>query len=229
MKIYYIGLSKMNEKIHFIFMGKPSAGKGTSGQLIAKLHDLVEVSTGEALREIAQSGTPLGEKVEKIISTGNLVDDELITEILKQKLDSINKGIILDGYPRDITQAKTLENFFKVDYVIYFDAEDDVVINRITGRRTCPKCGKIYHIVTIKPKVDGICDVCGSILKTREDDTEEVMIKRLANYREKTEPVIDFYKQKGLLKVFNANPAFPDLKDDLINFFDELINKVREK
>jgi adenylate kinase len=194
-----------------IFLGPPGAGKGT---LAARALDIVKVphiSTGNIFRAAIAAKSPLGLTVKAIIDAGKLVDDETTIALVKERLgqDDAQKGYILDGFPRTIPQAEALAGFSAVDKVVNFDLEDDLVLQRLGGRRTCRNCGFNHHILFGKPKKEGICDSCGGELYIRDDDREEAIAKRLEVYREQTEPLIDFYRKKGLLIDVDAGPA-PD-------------------
>ncbi len=210
--------------MNFVFIGKPFAGKGTYAQYLKEVFDLVQISTGDVLREVSELDSELGKQVKDTINKGDLVNDELISKILQEKLSKITKGVILDGYPRNIEQAKTLESFFKIDYVIYFNPLNKTIIDRITKRRTCSNCGRIFHTVNIIPRVQGICDYCNGKLSIRKDNNIEAIQKRLDLFDQKTSSLINFYREKGILKTFDDNRPFLELKEDLRIFFENLIN-----
>jgi len=196
-----------------IFLGPPGAGKGT---LAVKAVDLVKVphiSTGVIFRSAIAAQSPLGLKVKAIIDGGRLVDDETTIELVKERLvqTDAQKGYILDGFPRTIGQAEALAGFSAVDKVVNFDIPDSGVLERLSGRQVCRKCGANYHIVFNKPVKEGVCNSCGGEVYVREDDREEAIRKRLEVYREQTAPLIEFYRKKGLLIDVDARPGVEEV------------------
>ncbi|MEZ0322766.1 MAG: adenylate kinase [Hydrogenothermaceae bacterium] len=183
-----------------IFLGPPGAGKGTQAQLLQERLGFIQISTGDLLREAVKNQTPLGVKAKSYMDEGKLVPDDLIIDLIKEKLSQIgDRNVILDGFPRTVTQAKALSDLLskigrKIDGVILFDIKEDEVVKRLSGRRVCPSCGAIYHIIYNPPKEDEICDRCGTKLIQREDDKEEVIRKRFKVYIDQTAPLIDYYK-----------------------------------
>jgi adenylate kinase len=192
-----------------VFLGPPGAGKGTLAAKAVELLQIPHISTGAIFRTAIANKTPLGLKVKEIIDAGRLVDDETTIALVRERLAEADaqKGYILDGFPRTIAQAEALEGFSKIDRVVNFDIPDAAVIERLSGRRVCKNCGANYHILFSKPKKDGICDLCGSELYTRDDDKPEAIQKRLEVYRAQTAPLIDYYRKKGLLVDVDARPA----------------------
>ena len=188
-------------KTKLIFLGPPGSGKGTYAQRIGPKLGIPHISTGELFRENMKNGTELGKKVEAIIKAGNLVSDDITIAMLAERLrqDDAENGFILDGFPRTIPQAEALEGITELDAAVNMDVPDEVVITRLSARESCRKCGKIYNKLFLKPTVAGICDACGGELYTRKDDMPEVIQERLKVYCELTQPLIDFYKNKGLL------------------------------
>jgi adenylate kinase len=168
-----------------------------------------QISTGAIFRAAIAAKTPLGLKVKAIIDEGKLVDDETTVALVRERLsqDDTKKGYILDGFPRTIAQAEALATFSKIDKVINFDIPDAAVIERLSGRRVCKNCGANYHVLFQKPKKEGICDSCGGELYIRDDDRSEAIQKRLEVYRAQTAPLIEYYRQKGLLVDVDARPA----------------------
>lgn len=192
-----------------IFLGPPGAGKGT---LAAKAVDILkapQISTGAIFRSAIAAASPLGLKVKAIIDAGKLVEDETTIELVKERLsqDDVQKSYILDGFPRTIPQAEALAKFSSVDKVVNFDIPDSLILKRLGGRRVCRKCGYNFHIVFDKPAVEGVCDHCGGEVYTRDDDKEAAIEKRLEVYRLQTAPLIDYYRDKGLLVDIDASPA----------------------
>jgi adenylate kinase len=184
-----------------IFLGPPGAGKGTISDLAVDKLGLPHISTGDLFRAAVKNGTPLGLKVKDIMASGGLVPDELTIELVKERLSlsDCKVGWILDGFPRTIPQAEALEKIASVDSVVNFDVADAIVVDRLSGRRMCRSCGKIYHVKNMPPKVEGVCDVDGGELYTRDDDKAAAIQVRLDTYRKSTEPLIDWYGKKGKL------------------------------
>ena len=207
--------------LRLVFLGPPGAGKGTIAQRLCTTHRLLQISTGDLLREEAKRKTELGNKVKAIMESGKYVDDSIVAELVENKLKELGteKGFILDGFPRTITQAETLENIldkvgFELNGAFDIEATDETIIERLSGRRSCGKCGKIYHLKNIPPKEEGKCDDCGSEVVQRNDDKPDVVKTRLETYREKTAPLVKYYEDKGLLKVVDANG---EIKENMEN------------
>lgn len=195
--------------MNLIFLGPPGAGKGTLAARAVEILGIPQISTGAIFRAAIAAKTPLGLKVKAIIDEGKLVDDETTVALVRERLsqDDTKKGYILDGFPRTIAQAEALATFSKIDKVINFDIPDAAVIERLSGRRVCKNCGANYHVLFQKPKKEGICDSCGGELYIRDDDRSEAIQKRLEVYRAQTAPLIEYYRQKGLLVDVDARPA----------------------
>jgi adenylate kinase len=192
-----------------IFLGAPGAGKGTLAARAVGILGLPHISTGAIFRSAIAAKSPLGLKVKAIIDAGKLVDDETTIALVKERLgqEDVQKGYILDGFPRTIPQAEALAKFSSVDKAVNFDLPDSAVLERLGGRRVCRGCGHNFHIVFDKPKAEGVCDHCGGEVYTRNDDKPEAVKKRLEVYRDQTAPLIDFYRKKGLLVDVDAGPA----------------------
>jgi adenylate kinase len=203
--------------MNLIFLGPPGAGKGTLAVRAVELLGIPQISTGSIFRAAIADGTPLGLKVKSIIDAGKLVDDEPTIALVKERLtkDDVKKGYILDGFPRTIPQAEALADFSKVEKVINFDIPDSGVLERLGGRRVCRKCGYNFHAVFNKPKKEGICDYCGAEVYIRDDDKSEAVQKRLEVYRAQTAPLIDYYREKGLLLDIDARPMVDEI---VVNF-----------
>lgn len=184
-----------------VLLGPPGAGKGTQAEKLAQKFGLLHLSTGGVLRDAVKKGTELGKQVQAIMESGELVPDTLVSKIVDEwiRLRRGNKGLILDGFPRNLVQAgflKELEKDFPVS-VINIQVDESEIVKRLAGRRSCPQCGKIYNVYTLPPEQEGVCDRCGACLVQREDDREEVVQERLRVYRTETEPLIDFYSDKS--------------------------------
>lgn len=197
-----------------ILLGPPGAGKGTQAKTLAGKLVLAHISTGDLLRQNVAKETDLGKKAKSFMDKGLLVPDELVSQMVSKRLDEadIKKGFILDGYPRNINQARTLDNLLKqkkinIDFVIDLDTKQEVIIQRLSGRLACPKCSANFHIKNMPPKKDMICDNCGSALYQRADDNEETIKKRLEVYRSESVPLIQFYQSKQKLHQIAANEA----------------------
>lgn len=185
-----------------VLIGCPGAGKGTQAKKLSKHFDIAHISTGDLLREQMKLGTELGKKVSEIMNAGGLVSDDIVSAMLAERIkaDDCKNGYILDGYPRNVSQAEGLSAITgELDKVICYNVDDAIIVDRMTGRRGCPKCGQMFHIKYNPPKEEGICDACGEKLIQRKDDNEETVVNRLKVYHETTAPVIDYYKKKGIL------------------------------
>lgn len=186
-----------------ILLGAPGAGKGTQAEKISAEFKIPAISTGYIIRNAIAAGTELGKVAKDYIADGKLVPDDIIIKLISERLknDDCKNGFILDGFPRTINQAKAYDlTDTGVDLVINIEAADEVVVERLSGRRECSKCGRTYHLSFNKPSVDGVCDACGGELKQRKDDNPETIKNRLVVYHEETEPLIEYYEKKGLLK-----------------------------
>jgi len=185
-----------------VLLGPPGAGKGTQASRLNVILGVPHVSTGDMVREEIKAQTELGEAIKKYSDKGVLVPDEVIIRLLakRSRNPDCQKGFILDGFPRTIQQAEALDRISKIDLVINLNVPDEIIIQRLSNRLTCRKCGAIYNRLTLKPRRDNICDKCGGELYQREDDKPEVIQERLNVYRKNTEPVIEYYKRRSLLK-----------------------------
>jgi adenylate kinase len=189
-----------------ILLGPPGAGKGTIAKALMQHDGSVQISTGDILRGAVAAGTTLGKQAETAMKAGDLVTDELIMSIMEERLqeEDCQKGYLLDGFPRTIPQAEALKALLakmgeKLDCVLELDIPREVIIDRLTTRRTCTNCGEIYNVKSKPPRVEGVCDVCGSEIVQRDDETEEAIENRLQVYNQKTAPLVDFYRDEGLL------------------------------
>lgn len=205
----------------FVFLGPPGAGKGTLALEAAAYYGIPHISTGDMFRTAIKNQTELGKTIQKIISSGALVDDETTAALVKERLSQADahNGFILDGFPRTIVQAEVLETFCTLDAVVNFDISDEAVIKRLSGRRLCSSCGKSFHIEFMKPQIDGVCDDCRGTLIIREDDKIEAITKRLETYRNQTLPLIEFYQNKRLLTTLDAQPVPAEILNNFIRIF----------
>jgi adenylate kinase len=197
--------------LNIVLMGPPGAGKGTHALWIAKDYGLPHISTGDMFREAMASGSELGNKIKAIVNGGGLVSDDLTCALVKERLSrkDCENGYLLDGFPRTIAQAEALKAMGPeigrpVTLVVDITVPDEVLVERIAGRRVCPKCGASYNVNSMKPKVEGICDRCGAELIQRKDDNPESFKIRLDNYYAQTAPLVDFYKAEGLYHHFDG-------------------------
>ena len=186
--------------MNIIFLGPPGAGKGTQAQRICAALNIPQISTGDILRRAMKDGTETGLKAKAFIDAGQLVPDEVIIDIVKERLamDDCQNGYILDGFPRTVPQAEALDTFASIDCVVELDVADDILVDRLSGRRVCVKCGATYHLSMLNGKTT--CDVCGEELIQRNDDKAETVLNRLNVYHAQTAPLIGYYEQKGLLR-----------------------------
>ncbi len=186
-----------------IVLGAPGAGKGTQAKLISKKLNIPAISTGAIIREAIEEGTDFGKKAKVYIGRGDLLPDEMVIGLVSEriKLSDCKNGFILDGFPRTLNQAVTMEESgIKIDMALSLEVEDEVIVERLSGRRECSHCRTPYHVVSHPPKKEGVCDECGSQLIIREDDNPETILSRLKVYHEKTAPLKDFFSREGILK-----------------------------
>jgi len=202
----------MSQRI--VLMGPPGAGKGTQAKRLVEKFGFVHLSSGDIFRAEKASGSELGAKLAEYMSAGKLIPDEVVVEMMAKAIsaaDAKGTGLMLDGFPRTVPQAEALDEQLAeackpLDGVVVITCDDDPIVSRITGRRSCPECGRVYHTEYLKPKNDGICDDCaGAKLVQRADDTEEVVRDRLKAYYEQTEPVIEYYRKSGQVKVVEVD------------------------
>lgn len=213
-------------KKELVFLGPPASGKGTQTSRLSKELNFPHVDTGSLLRKALSEGTPDGLVAKSFIEKGQLVPVEIVASIIKTRLKDADcaEGFILDGFPRSTEQAEILEVMLKeidagkdVDFkVIYFDIDQQLLLDRIIYRRSCSKCGKIYNLLSLKPEKEGVCDDCGAELTQRKDDTEEIAKSRFETYFKETAPLIEFYEKKETLKKIDANGEVSDVWDRLI-------------
>ncbi len=195
----------------FIFLGPPGAGKGTQAARLAKELEIPHISTGEILRSAVREGTELGTVAKGYMDRGELVPDEVVAGVVADRLtsDDCETGYLLDGFPRTLAQARALEQRTggDVGQVVYFELAEEAVVERLTGRRTCPSCGQNFHLKYLRPQTEGKCDKCGSALIQRSDDTEATVLERLRVYREQTGDLVGYYQDRSLLTTVSAADA----------------------
>jgi adenylate kinase len=193
--------------MRLVFIGPPGVGKGTYAAAVSQRFGIPHISTGDMIREEIKRGSELGRKLKEYVERGLLVPDEIVTEMVRERLsrEDCKRGFILDGYPRTLKQAEELDRITAIDLVLNFVAPDEVIIDRISGRRICRVCGAIYHVKYMPPKVPGVCDRCGGPLYQREDDKPEVVARRLEVYRQQFAPIIEYYRRRGILVDVDAS------------------------
>lgn len=209
--------------MNLVLLGPPGAGKGTQAVLLSQGLQLVHISTGEMLREEMKKGSELGAQAKSYVQSGELVPDELVTRMIEKKIfeNSASRGFVLDGFPRNETQAVSLDAMLKahkakIDAVIYLGASMPVILQRLTGRRVCKNCGANFHVKNMPPKKDGVCDKCSGELYQRSDDKEETITNRLKVYNQSTANVVDYYQRQGILKKVNADQDARQVYDYLV-------------
>ena len=206
-----------------IFLGPPGGGKGTQADFIAKKYDIPKLSTGDLLRESVAKETSLGKEAKGYMNRGELVPDAVVIGLVEEKLASpeCQKGFLLDGFPRTVTQADQLSTFLEstgegLDHVVYFSLSKNEIIRRISGRRSCLECKAVYHLESVPPQQEGICDACGKSLVRRNDDKPETIESRLGVYQEQTAPLIEYYKTRNILRELDGAGLVPAVQDRLV-------------
>ncbi|TFG50907.1 MAG: adenylate kinase [Candidatus Brocadiia bacterium] len=216
--------------MRIVLLGAPGAGKGTQCKQIVDKYGLLHLSSGDILRQERAAGTELGRQAQSYMDSGGLVPDELIVKMMAGAVSKAPKvGFVLDGFPRTVVQAEELDkslaaNGQQIDAVLNLEVDDKAVVKRITGRRSCPKCGAIYHIENMKPVKEGICDKDGSGLVQRADDTEEVVANRLNNYHKQTKAVVEYYKSSNVVYGIDANIGASEVKKSMFEILDKFVS-----
>ena len=205
--------------MNLIFLGAPGAGKGTHAEILSKDVGIPQISTGNIIREALKSGTEMGLKAKSYLESGNLVPDEVVIGIIRERLakDDCADGFILDGYPRTIPQAEALDKMVRIDRVIDLEVPESLILRRLSGRRVCSSCGASYNVDTRRPKKEGVCDVCGGTLVQRKDDAPETVQERFRVYHEQTEPLVDYYRKQGKLRVVHGTDDTDSTSRDILN------------
>ena len=208
--------------MNLIIFGAPGAGKGTQSEFISKAKDIPSISTGDIFREAVSSKSPLGIKITEIMSRGSLVSDDIVLKIVEARIrkDDCKNGFLMDGFPRTLPQAKGFDSSLsalgkKIDKVVSLDVSEDNIVKRLSSRRICRKCGAKYNLETLPPKNDRICDSCGGELFQREDDTEKTIRHRLSVYYIETQPLIEYYKSKGILVSVDGNKSVAEISKEI--------------
>ncbi|MGI6710274.1 MAG: adenylate kinase [Bacilli bacterium] len=203
--------------MRLLLMGAPGAGKGTQAAVLKDAYNIPHISTGDMFREAIKLDSLLGKKVKAYMDKGELVPDMVTVEVMEERLmkDDCKNGFLLDGYPRTLQQGYELDKLLKklnikLDKVLYFKVEEDLLIKRILGRRVCTKCGAGYNVVSLKPQVDGVCDVCGGELVSRKDDTYETIKNRILVYKNQTKPLFKYYAKQGILVELDGSKDYQD-------------------
>jgi adenylate kinase len=212
--------------MRIVLLGAPGSGKGTQCKSIVEKYGLLHMSSGDILRKERAAKTDLGKQAQSYMDSGALVPDDIIIKMMAKAIkEAPQEGFILDGFPRTVNQAKELDKTMakagrKIDFVINLIVDDEIIEGRITGRRSCPKCGAVYHIRNMKPKKDNICDNDGTQLVQRPDDTPVVVANRLKNYHQQTEPLVDYYKNNGTVYDLRADRDPDDVKNDIFDLME---------
>lgn len=212
--------------MHLILLGCPGAGKGTQSKILASRYGLAHIATGDVFRAEIAAKSALGQKVESYLKAGTLVPDQIVVEVVAGKLDQSASGWLLDGFPRTLEQAQALDKYLKqagqqIDMVLYLNMDEKAVVDRLTSRRSCAKCGELYNIVTKVPQVDGKCDKCGGELKQREDDQESTVRKRLMVYEDLTRPLVAYYRAEHPFHEVNGNQPAEKVTEELVSLIDQ--------
>lgn len=214
------------QQINLVLLGPPGAGKGTQAVLLTKAYQLLHISTGDMLREFAKVSSEIGDKVQAYMNKGELVPDEIVTQGVIDRMNAPDAaaGVILDGFPRTRAQAGSLDSLLKKEnrslkIVLYLKTSEEVVIERLSGRRMCPECNQIYHVTNMPPKEDGVCDTCKAALVYREDDKPETVKNRLSVYKESTKDLIEYYKEKDLLREVDGGISAEELFEKIDTLF----------
>ncbi len=202
-----------------IVLGAPGAGKGTQANFLTKKYNIAHISTGDILRTHMNNKTPIGIEIFDIMNQGKLVSDDIVIRLVKERIKEADckNGFLLDGFPRNISQAEVLSEIVKdLDAVVEINVPDEVIVERMSGRRVCPNCGKVYHMVYNRPKELGRCDTCGTNIIQRKDDEAETVLSRLKIYHLQTSPLVEYYQKKGLLLSFDGTENLEVLKEKII-------------
>jgi len=213
--------------LNLVIFGPPGAGKGTQSEGIKTRYKAFHLSTGDMLREAIKNGTETGKLAQQYTNSGKLVPDEVVIKIVEDKIAGIEKsqGLLFDGFPRTLDQAIALDDMLKkfdraIDAVVYLNVPDEEVVQRLTGRRMCPSCNAIYHVVGMPPKKEGVCDLCGAELIQRKDDNETVIRQRLEAYHAQTQPLYEYYNKKGIIREVGQTGSAEETSRKIFEYLD---------
>ena len=212
-----------------VMLGAPGAGKGTQALRIAEQYGIPHISSGDIFRKNLKEGTELGLKAKAYMDEGLLVPDELTTDLVISRLheEDCENGYVLDGFPRTLPQARALSEKLeaegaRIDFALDIEVTDEEIVSRVSGRRICPKCGAGFHTLYNKPQIDGICDICGAELKMRDDDRPETVLRRLEVYHAETEPLIGYYREKGILRTVDGSQSIDQVFEDSLRVLSDM-------
>ncbi len=218
----------MPEVIRIVFLGPPGAGKGTHAKLLSERYHIPHISTGNILRDVSNGDSPLGQKVKAFMKEGKLVPDDIVTQIVAERLqaEDAKRGFVLDGFPRNRSQAESLDKLLvsahlAIDLVVYFETREETLVKRLAGRLVCKQCGANFNLVNIPPRTAGICDFCSGTLIQREDDQEETVRKRLAVYQEETAGLVGYYEKLKKLHVISGELDLQKGQNALLTLFEK--------
>lgn len=206
-----------------IMFGPPGAGKGTQADILCRRYGIKKISSGDALRDVIRSGSELGEQVKALMDEGRFVPNEIVTEIIRDRISSPDcaNGFILDGFPRNLEQAKELVDMgVRVNKALLINVPDEVLVDRVQGRVMCDKCGASFHLKNNPPAVEGVCDKCGGHLQARHDDRPETVRARLKVYHEQTDPVVDFYRDRGVLSEIDGTASIEAAAEEILKILE---------
>ncbi|SFN02372.1 adenylate kinase [Thermodesulforhabdus norvegica] len=210
--------------MNIILLGPPGAGKGTQAKRMMERYGIPQISTGDMLRAAVAAGTQLGLEAKKYMDAGQLVPDEVVVGLVKERIqqEDCKKGFMLDGFPRNVSQAETLDKMLselgqQIDHVVCIEVPDEELVKRLTGRRTCRQCGAGFHVVFDPPKKEGVCDKCGGELYQRDDDNVETVTSRLKVYKDQTEPLINYYEKQGKLRRIDGLGAIDEIFQRIVS------------
>lgn len=225
-------MTSIYRSLNLILLGPPGCGKGTQAKVLSEKYNVPHVSTGDMLRSEVRRGTELGMKAKEIMDRGELVPDSIVGSMILRRLDKADcaRGVILDGYPRNVEQAGVLDGILAelgrtLERVIVIEVDDDVIVRRLGGRRSCPKCGRVYHMEYNPPRDDTTCDDCDVALVQRDDDREDVIRERLRLYHEKTAPLVELYEQRGLVVRVDGNQPVEGVTEGIVEALGAPLNR----